>query len=97
MNNLVHLKKINYFNKGFLFELGTLTWLSIIPLDVVKSRMQANLQENLNFVKCFKLIYKESGFRGYFKGAVPMLIRGFLVSSVTFCFHFQTLGLINRI
>ncbi len=75
---------------------GTLTWLSIIPLDVVKSRMQANRQENLTVLKCFKLIYKESGFRGYFRGTVPMLIRGFLVSSVTFCVHFQALELINK-
>jgi len=75
---------------------GIISWLSIIPLDVVKSRMQANIQENLNFVKFFQLIYKESGFRGYFKGAVPMLIRGFLVSSVTFSVYFQTLRIINK-
>ena len=70
---------------------GSLAWLSIIPVDVVKSRMQANRQENLNFLKCLKLIYEENGVKGYFKGAVPMIIRGFLVSSVTFCVHFQIL------
>ena len=85
-----------WFKINTSFVKGSLAWLSILPLDVVKSRMQANRLEKQTFLQCFKSVYQEDGLRGYFKGGVPLLVRGFLVSSVTFCVHFQTLKVLSQ-
>lgn len=69
--------------------------MSILPLDVVKSMHQANRFDNLTIIQTFQKIYRENGVRGYFKGGVPILIRGFLVSAVTFCVHHETLNLLT--
>ena len=69
--------------------------MSILPLDVVKSIHQANRFDNLTILETFKKIYRDNGIKGYFKGGVPILIRGFLVSSVTFCVHYETLKLLT--
>ena len=39
---------------------GTISWFSIMPLDVIKSRIQANRHENVDFMKEFKSLSKIS-------------------------------------
>jgi hypothetical protein len=74
---------------------GSLAWMSIMPLDVIKSRMQADLSEKVTVRGLFTNIFQKEGARGLFKGTAPVLIRGFLVNSVTLCFYIQTLHFLN--
>lgn len=62
-----------------------------MPLDVVKSGLQADRDKNITLFRLVKTIWSSQGVRGFFKGAMPVLIRGFIVNSVTFCCYIQTL------
>lgn len=75
---------------------GTISWFSIMPLDVIKSRIQANRHEHIDLVNEFKSLTQNSGFKGHFKGLSPVLIRGFLVNAVTLCVYIQTLNFLNK-
>lgn len=75
---------------------GTISWASIYPIDVVKSRlqMQHNKQnENTRILTdrpyasikdCVVRSYKAEGASVFFRGLGPTLIRGFPVNAVTF-------------
>ncbi len=75
---------------------GLVSWFSIMPLDVIKSRIQANRHENINILMEFKSLSSEFGIRGHFKGLNTVLIRGFLVNALTFLFYIQTLNFLNK-
>jgi len=59
------------------------------PFEVVRNRMQAPtnlLEESKNYINTYdaiKKIYQTEGFKGYFKGLVPRLIRRPLNSGIT--------------
>ena len=75
---------------------GSISWFSIMPFDVVKSRMQSDISgSKKGFTNIFKSLNSEYGFRGYFKGLSPVLIRGFLVNAITFSVHQRTLEFLN--
>ena len=72
---------------------GMLCWLSVLPADVVKSRMQADDLGNRRYsgmVDCFRQSYKAEGARVFFRGAVAMSARALPVNGVTF-FVYETL------
>lgn len=76
---------------------GSISWFSIMPFDVVKSRMQADISsQNQSISQIFKSLKAEYGLRGYFKGLSPVLIRGFLVNAITFCVHQRSLEFFNN-
>lgn len=70
---------------------GSITWLMVMPLDVVKTCMQANIAEKQPIAKKIAELWRAEGVGGFFKGTKPVIIRGFLVNSVTFCVYVQTL------
>ena len=41
---------------------------TILPLDVIKSRIQANRNDNNSLRKEFLIIYKNFGIKGFYKG-----------------------------
>jgi len=50
---------------------GMATWLAIYPADVVRSRLYAlrpSLGGSLTQVGCARLVYREHGLRGFFRG-----------------------------
>ncbi|ODM93456.1 Solute carrier family 25 member 47-B [Orchesella cincta] len=59
---------------------GTLSWWSIIPLDVIKSRIQGESGEKSKYkgiLHCGSVIVKTHGVKGLFHGFWPLSIRAF--------------------
>ena len=64
---------------------GTLCWLSVLPFDVMKSRMQA--AEGAHYtgmLHCARSSLAAEGPAVFVRGALPMSIRAFPVNGVTF-------------
>ncbi|XP_045186415.2 solute carrier family 25 member 45-like [Mercenaria mercenaria] len=71
---------------------GSLTWASIIPFDVIKSRFQADFSgEYRGFMHCARMLYKEGGIRIFYTGCLVTCLRAFPVNAVTFTVYTQTL------
>jgi hypothetical protein len=71
---------------------GSLTWASIIPFDVIKSRYQADFSgEYRGFMHCARMLYKEGGVRIFYTGFLVTCLRAFPVNAVTFTVYTQTL------
>jgi len=68
---------------------GVICWLSVLPADVVKSRMQADDlsvtgRRYSGMLDCARQSYKAEGLSVFFRGAVAMSARAFPVNGVTF-------------
>lgn len=66
---------------------GMLCWLSVLPFDVVKSRMQADDYAKPKYrgmVDCMHKSYKADGLSVFSRGALAMSLRAFPVNGVTF-------------
>ena len=77
---------------------GVLCWLSVLPADVVKSRMQADCPDRRqyrNMTDCFRQSYKADGLPVFFRGAVAMSARAFPVNGVTFVVYETLLAYCN--
>lgn len=64
---------------------GVLSWTLILPLDVIKSRVQADVKANLytGLWDCAKKSVQEEGVFVLFRGYSAVASRAFLVNSVT--------------
>jgi len=71
---------------------GTSYWLSCYPIDVIKNRMQTAPIGNSpykGFMHCAQTIYQKEGWRAFFKGFTPCLIRSLPANaSAFFAFEF---------
>lgn len=77
---------------------GTLAWGSIIPFDVVKTRVQSQASEHLKHMSIFSMmarVLREEGVASLFRGATPLLVRGFPVNAVTFYVYEESLRMAN--
>ena len=66
---------------------GMVCWLSVLPFDVVKSRMQADDYSRPRYrgmFDCAYKSYKADGMSVFGRGAVAMSLRAFPVNGVTF-------------
>lgn len=56
---------------------GCLSWLLVYPLDVIKSRLHHDLAgvQYAGYRDCASQIFKESGYRGFFRGLSYTLLR----------------------
>ena len=64
---------------------GMVTWFSTYPIDVIKSRIQAdNTNKYSGFLDCGKKSYAEAGLRAFTRGLGPTLLRAFPVNAATF-------------
>ncbi|GBG33531.1 Mitochondrial carnitine carrier [Hondaea fermentalgiana] len=69
---------------------GVLCWFPVIPIDVIKTRIQTDclrpLQERqyTSTMQCLRVTLEKDGVQGLYKGAGPLLVRAFPVSAVTF-------------
>lgn len=76
---------------------GAFAWLQVIPFDVIKSRLQADRAHKYRTIEMAFLIYKESGLLGFYKGLVPIIVRGFLVNSVILASYSSFSSMLNDI
>ena len=53
---------------------GCLSWLITYPIDVVKTRFQAD-SAYANYTDCMRKTYKSEGFLGFWRGLAPTLLR----------------------
>ncbi|KAK5142999.1 hypothetical protein LTR04_002041 [Oleoguttula sp. CCFEE 6159] len=67
---------------------GEALWLASYPFDVVKSKMQSDgfgaAQRYGGMRDCFAQTWRAEGFRGFWKGLAPTLLRAMPVSAGTF-------------
>lgn len=66
---------------------GVAYWGLTFPVDLVKSRMQADSIQKprySGFVNCVKVTYHDVGLRGFYRGIVPCLVRAFPVNAASF-------------
>ncbi|KAK3093525.1 hypothetical protein FSP39_016754 [Pinctada imbricata] len=91
-------------SKGIVADLvaggcaGTLTWFSIIPFDVVKSRYQADFKKEFSgLIDCAVKSYREEGFFVFYRGCLVTCLRAFPVNAVTFLFYSQTMQYLESI
>lgn len=67
---------------------GNLLWLSAYPIDVIKSNVQSDSFKHLKFngssIKAIHYIFHHYGFRGFWKGLGPCLVRATPCSAGTF-------------
>jgi len=71
---------------------GLVTWLSVLPIDVVKSRIQADCPSNPKYkgmLDCFKVSYQTEGLAVFYRGLGPIAIRALIVNAATL-FVYQT-------
>ncbi|KAK6182386.1 hypothetical protein SNE40_010090 [Patella caerulea] len=75
---------------------GTVCWFSIMPMDVVKSRLQADLDNVYKgLIDCARKTVREDGFRALYKGTIITCIRAFPVNAATFLVYSQSLKYLN--
>ncbi|OEU20210.1 mitochondrial carrier, partial [Fragilariopsis cylindrus CCMP1102] len=77
---------------------GMATWLSHYPLDLVANKMMADIvlptsnltdssktiRKKIGMIDQFRIIYKQYGWKGYFRGIGPCLLRAFPVNAAIF-------------
>jgi solute carrier family 25 carnitine/acylcarnitine transporter 20/29 len=85
---------------------GTLAWGTVIPFDVVKTRLQSQqppgvspagsiVHQEQRFWPALRLIVEKEGFARLYSGATPLLARAFLVNAVTFYAYEESLRFIQ--
>jgi solute carrier family 25 (mitochondrial carnitine/acylcarnitine transporter), member 20/29 len=90
----ITLKKYKERNKIPLYRVlafgglsGITLWILVLPIDVIKSRMQGSEFGDPvfeSFRETVKLTIKESGFGGFYRGLLPVLFRAPIVNAVSF-------------
>ena len=64
---------------------GFMSWGPNYPLDNIKTRIQTDVNGNYNgIMDCIKKTYKTTGFRSFWSGFSPCIIRGMIVNPFIF-------------
>jgi solute carrier family 25 carnitine/acylcarnitine transporter 20/29 len=66
---------------------GLFLWIGTFPHDVIKSRIQADNLDNRKYktiLDTIRIVYREKGVGGFFKGLTPCLIRAPPINAATF-------------
>ncbi len=64
---------------------GMLSWMTGYPFDPMKSIIQADKnKKHMTQLEVIKIIYRESGLSGFFRGINPVLVRAFITNGVIF-------------
>uniref|UniRef100_A0AC35TMP0 Mitochondrial carrier protein n=1 Tax=Rhabditophanes sp. KR3021 TaxID=114890 RepID=A0AC35TMP0_9BILA len=78
---------------------GSISWLSICPIEIVKNKIQTGEQLGLkekNAKAIVKSIWNKNGLRGFYKGGLVLIVRGFIVNSVVFLVYEKSLLFVNE-
>lgn len=76
---------------------GVIQWIPAIPFDVIKSRLQTAPEGAYpgGLIDVLEVLIKEEGVRGLYKGAVPVLIRGFPANAACFLGYELSMSFFN--
>ncbi|BFZ11685.1 hypothetical protein BsWGS_14724 [Bradybaena similaris] len=87
---------INFVGGGIA---GVLSWLAIMPFDVVKSKLQADAEGRMykGFWDCARRVYAAEGVRAFFLGMGPMAMRAFPVNAVTLMVYTESLQYLKKL
>lgn len=59
-------------------------WSFALPLDAVKTRVQATRGESISFAKGASRVFQDHGIKGFYRGIVPALLRAFPANAACF-------------
>lgn len=71
---------------------GIAAWCSTYSADVVKTRMQSEPHRYKGFFDCVKHCYYEEGWRIFFRGLTPTILRAFPSNAATFAAYTWTMN-----
>ena len=76
---------------------GVLSWLPVMPFDVIKSRLQAdhNQLKYRSVWHCVHRTYAVGGPQAFFSGVGVTMVRAFLVNAVTFLVYSRSMDLLR--
>ncbi|KAI9312383.1 mitochondrial carrier domain-containing protein [Dichotomocladium elegans] len=73
---------------------GIAAWCSTYPADVIKTRIQAEPNKYKGMIDCFRICYQTEGYRVFFRGLTPTLLRAFPSNAATFFAYTWTMRLL---
>jgi solute carrier family 25 carnitine/acylcarnitine transporter 20/29 len=65
-------------------------WIPALPQDVIKSRIQSS-PKAMPMATAYRQLMREGGYRAFWRGLGPVLLRAFPANSVTFLFYVRWL------
>ena len=75
---------------------GSVSVLSNTPIDVVKTRMQGlDANRYTGSIDCAMKIYQNEGFRGFYKGLTPRLVKVSMEVAIAFTMYNTFLEIFN--
>ena len=86
---------VNFVSGGLA---GVVSWIIIMPLDVIKSRMQADTRQKCygGFWHCAKKAYNQEGWKVFYRGCLAVSLRAFPVNAVTLMVYTEVLVTMNK-
>lgn len=99
--NRIERKDVPAYKVAFYGGLaGEALWLASYPFDIIKSKMQTDAvrpadQRYRTMRDCFAQTWRAEGFRGFWRGLGPTLLRAMPVSAGTFAVVEATMRAIN--
>ncbi|KAK4516271.1 Glucosamine-6-phosphate isomerase (Glucosamine-6-phosphate deaminase) (GNPDA) (GlcN6P deaminase) [Mucor velutinosus] len=72
---------------------GIVAWCSTYFADVVKTRIQSEPERYKGFIDCIKSSYRNEGWRIFFRGLTPTILRAFPSNAATFAAYTWTMKL----
>ena len=72
-------------------------WSFAIPLDTVKTRVQASRGANASIPAAFQSIMREQGIKGFYRGIGPALLRAFPANAATFAAKEQSQAALDKL
>ena len=63
---------------------GACTWSIVYPMDVIKCNQQLN-REKVSITSMAKILYANKGFRGFYSGFTPTILRSFPANAGLIC------------
>jgi solute carrier family 25 (mitochondrial carnitine/acylcarnitine transporter), member 20/29 len=79
---------------------GMLFWLSVYPVDVIKSHLMTDAtrrdqRQYRGVLHCAQQVWRVGGFGALWRGFVPCMVRAFPVNAVTFYAYEKTRSLLG--
>jgi hypothetical protein len=76
---------------------GVLSWLAIMPIDVVKNRIQADTRQKYytGFWDCALKAYRDEGWKAFYRGSMAVSVRAFPVNAVCLAVYTELLVYLN--
>ena len=75
-------------------HVGVVTWVSVLPIDVVKSRIQADCPYHPKYrgmLDCIRISYQTEGWKVFYRGLSAIATRALIVNAATFFVYQHTL------